>query len=562
MSMFRVRVIQALIWSVLASFCPSAQAAQPKPLGSETRVPDDPVDVYSEPAVAVDAVGDVIFAATRLNPFSSQASIIVVGFDVTGDLRFQETVCCAEGESPRDPQIAANAHGEFVVVWESRPSGGDFDVFARRFDAAGRTKDPTGILVNSGSTLGDQTRAAVSVDALGNFAVAWESRRDTAEILGLKEIKAKRFDGASGFAASKEFVVATGDDDLDNVAEPSVALSRDGKFVVVWDSDDDLIGDGNVRGRAYTERGAQGEAFEIAEERGRPDRQRKPDIAMNANGEYVVCWQDERTASGQGVFVRAFRFPDRPRTPQVLARDDTTRSQIDPSIAIDARGRFAVVWRTIFGDTPAVEGRLFAANGRPLGREFTASRTDSDALSLKLPQVAVDADGDMWIAWQKVFTTVENPQIRARRVRGIEEIDLALALRGKNTAVPGLPLSYSVSAGNAHPDEPVSGIAEIDSNIGAAINPVILLALPVGASRSREPVFVPPRSGRCRATGARGYKCEMRAPLKAQTRARIEFELIPTGPGELAVGASVLSVSLDPDLTDNSDARETEVISP
>jgi hypothetical protein len=93
------------------------------------------------------------------------------------------------------PAVAAMAGG-FVVAWTSRGSYGDDDdvysIQARRFDASGRATGAQ-FQVNS-STLGDQDRSDVAADASGNFVIVWDSYASLGtDGCGLS-VQAQRFD--------------------------------------------------------------------------------------------------------------------------------------------------------------------------------------------------------------------------------------------------------------------------------------------------------------------------------------------------------------------------------
>jgi len=74
----------------------------------------------------------------------------------------------------RDPAVAMNRAGEFVVVWrgENQPGDEDEGIFGRRFAPDATPLDAEEFHVNS-STLGTQAHAGVSLDGNGRFLVTW-----------------------------------------------------------------------------------------------------------------------------------------------------------------------------------------------------------------------------------------------------------------------------------------------------------------------------------------------------------------------------------------------------
>ena len=78
-----------------------------------------------------------------------------------------------------------------------------------------------------------QNRPSVSVDAVGNFVVVWQSRANAGSDTSLYSIQGRRFD-ASGNAIGGEFQVNTYT--RNDQRYPSVSVDADGDFVVVWAS--------------------------------------------------------------------------------------------------------------------------------------------------------------------------------------------------------------------------------------------------------------------------------------------------------------------------------------
>jgi hypothetical protein len=125
------------------------------------------------------------------------------------------------------PSVAADASGDFVVVWHSDgQDGSDLGVFGQRYSSAGSPLGPE-FRVNTYTT-GLQGFPAVIVDGGGNFAVVWAAQDGSGG-----GIFGQRFDNA-GTPVGSEFRVNTHTTDAQAAA--SIAAIGGGTFVVAWQS--------------------------------------------------------------------------------------------------------------------------------------------------------------------------------------------------------------------------------------------------------------------------------------------------------------------------------------
>jgi len=147
------------------------------------------------------------------------------------------------------PVVAAEANGDFVVVWYSSGQDGDsYGIFGRRFSSAGGGL-ATEFQVNTRTT-NYQGLPSVAADDDGDFVVAWQSFLQDGDANG---VFARRFSSV-GAALATEFQVnsyTTG-----SQLSATVALDADGDFVVAWVAGSDQDGSSNgVFGRRFSSAG-------------------------------------------------------------------------------------------------------------------------------------------------------------------------------------------------------------------------------------------------------------------------------------------------------------------
>ena len=267
------------------------------------------------------------------------------------------------------PKIATDAAGNFVVVWESDAQDlTSYGVFGRRFDSGG---NPVGsdFQINSYLT-GNQRDPAIATDAAGSFVVVWQSSVQDAGGYG---IFGRRFDSAGGPLGS-EFRInshTTGDQ-----SSPAIALDAGGNFVVAWSSyNQDGSGSG-VFGHRFDPGGSPlGADFQINSYI--TGTQVSAEIATDASGSFVVVWESNgQDGSSYGVFGQLFApgpdlifadgFESGDLTHWSSATTDGTdlRSTAPAAMAGTAFGLEALVNDTnslfVQDDTPVLESRYRA----------------------------------------------------------------------------------------------------------------------------------------------------------------------------------------------------------
>lgn len=163
---------------------------------------------------------------------ASGAEIRARRFDAAGNALGGEITVAVRGSGYAGPslRIATDDSGAFTVVWtHDAGNGADFDVFRRRFDAYGSAQGPVQ-RVNTGYA-GGQRVADIAMDATGNSVVVWDSyiNRNDSRVVG------QRYN-ASGVAAGGEFTVAYKQGyPAEEPTRPAVAMARaSGDFSVSW----------------------------------------------------------------------------------------------------------------------------------------------------------------------------------------------------------------------------------------------------------------------------------------------------------------------------------------
>jgi hypothetical protein len=258
-------------------------------------------------------------------------------------------------------------------------------------------------------TAASQLNPAVSMDSAGRFVVAWRTARDGAGF----GIFARRFD-SNGAAIGAEFQVNVST--LGDQEEPDIDLSSDGAFVVTWQSDNGVPA--WVFARRYSSSGvAQGVEIQLSAHTS-PDDQEAPEVGLDAQGDFVVTWQSDRSGTGFDVVARRFSSAGAPQGLEFVVNLFTSGYQGGSDVGVESNGDFVIVWESTTPETH-IFVRRFSSAGAPLD---DASIVDMRASAQSEASVGVDADGDFVVTWERDDGDGDQDAVLARRFssNGIE----------------------------------------------------------------------------------------------------------------------------------------------
>ena len=272
---------------------------------------DDGVVSTSDPDVAMDVSnGDFVVTWVQVDD-DNDRSIVAQQFNIDGeedgDLITVETIDNDDfinGQFVRDPAVAMDDSGDFVIVWEQdtqENDDDDTDIFARRYSSSGTALDSTPFLVNTEQE-NDQFDPDVATDANGDFTIVWFS--EFINQVGLTPdlddgVYARQYD-SNGTPRGEQFAVAAPDTGDGFAFAPAVAMDSSGDTLIVWENfDADNSGDSSdIFAQEYNSSGdAVGTPFRINDDEDIDGDQDNPAIAITAGGDAVVAWQSDPTTT-------------------------------------------------------------------------------------------------------------------------------------------------------------------------------------------------------------------------------------------------------------------------
>ena len=266
----------------------------------------------------MNADGSFVVTWTDRNSATTGCDVFARNYDAQGNaLKDEFRVNTHTADDQMYSSAAMDAHGDFVVMWSSRNQDGTghdgWGVYGQRYDALGNPVGATEFLVNT-TTAGDQMNSQVAMDAQGNFVAVWQSQGQDGSGWG---VYGQRFDASGHPVGTTEFLVnnqlTTG-----NQQDASVAMNAQGMFVMSWTSDV-LDGNGqkigqNIYAQGYNPDGSFASGVVQANTSRYDDQNNLLDdcdysaTAIDPNGNFLVTWSSygQDAPGAWGVYSQMF----------------------------------------------------------------------------------------------------------------------------------------------------------------------------------------------------------------------------------------------------------------
>jgi hypothetical protein len=341
----------------------------------------------------------------------------------------------------RDPAIALNDSGKFVVCWADQRNG-NYDIYAQRYDSDEQLLGNNFRVDDDPDSL-DQSYPKVALKSDGSFLMTWDDKRNEGDIYS-------QFFDSSGNISGINFIV--NDDTTGIQAFPDMGIDENDRIVRVWQDYRNSFDTPDIYLQKSLANGTpDGADIKIYDETWN-SLQQKPKVKNFSNGNRIIVWQDSRSGAldlyaqvydseinpvGANVKINTLGIPFFNASPDIavdadnmafiiwsnsyflgsiyrikgqfitdqgeLSGTNITIDSLDNSaeiVAVDfSNGEYIVTWGQQDGADPGnIFVRRFDENGNPLGDRFKVN-DDPGSINQNSPTIAVDDRGDLLIAW-------------------------------------------------------------------------------------------------------------------------------------------------------------------
>ena len=200
-----------------------------------------------------------------------------------------------------------------------------------------------------------------------------------------------RLYNASGAAVGSQFQVnttASGGNPL-----PSVAMNASGQFVVCWNGNGNTVYAKllNAAGTALT-----GDTLVTSVRQANSQSA----VGMAADGSFTVVYEGNNTADNDGIYAQRFTAAGVASGGDILINTTTTGPQVNPSIATDPQGDSVVAW-TDKSSGQIIKAALLPASGAASGEIVVGTSGNNEDSS----SVGTDGSGNFVVGWAETGPT-------------------------------------------------------------------------------------------------------------------------------------------------------------
>jgi len=270
------------------------------------------------------------------------------------------------GSNRAFPDVATDAASVAIHVWNAFGTMAQRnDIYLRRIAAGGQ---PLGnpVLVNT-LTDDDQDQPRIAVSANGSFLVIWQSDEFDA-VAGIirRWIRAQAFAADATPVGAEQLVSAESTGYGSNIRADVAALTGGG-YVVVWEQNGAGGDDTNahIRARLVDANGVPGgSSFVVNSAIGQSEVD--PAVTELDSGGFLVVW-----IRGE-VYGRVFNAAGVAQGSDIQLNTNLEGAEFNPDVVRGADGRVLLVWEDAeaAGDDYEIRGRVFGANLAPQGDDF------------------------------------------------------------------------------------------------------------------------------------------------------------------------------------------------
>lgn len=273
--------------------------------------------------------------------------------------------------------------------------------------------------------VGNAYYAKLALNQQDNPIVVWAQKKGSTFVIQTTELAEK------GWLVPVTLSIPGG---ADNIAtKPQIAISDKGNIVVVWQRNDGVNNIIQAVTRNNNRSWSHPDDLTVSVPEGLGDID--PQVAIDAKGNAIAVWVHTPTQTVQAS-VKTQNGPW--SLPSILSDAGETVSQ--PQVAFDAFGKAIVVWTRYDGTNRIIQSTSCNSNGN-WASPVDLSESGQDAVN---PQLAIDSGGNAFVVWQRsdgVHTIIQAATKQGGRTSQDWSPATDLSLPGEDASDPKISIN-------------------------------------------------------------------------------------------------------------------------
>ena len=262
-----------------------------------------------------------------------------------------EVVSTESTDNSYETTIAVDGAGNVHVAWRDDTyygSGTDDDIFYKRLIATSSTWTTTEVVSTESS--GESVFPTIAVDGAGNVHVAWFDGTNYGGSGGDYDIFYKRWNATNSIWTTTE-VVST--ESTSNSYKTTIAVDSAGNVHITWYDYTNYGGsetDSDIFYKRWNVTSSTWTTTEVVSTESTGDSY-DPTIAVDDTGSVHIAWNDATNYGGSGtdrdIFYKLWNATSNTWTTTEVVSTESTGDSYHPTIAVDGVGNAHIVWRDL-----------------------------------------------------------------------------------------------------------------------------------------------------------------------------------------------------------------------
>jgi hypothetical protein len=120
--------------------------------------------------------------------------------------------------------------------------------------------------------------------------------------------------------------------------------------------------------------------------------QMSPAIGLDGSNNFVITWEDDRNGQYSDIYAQRYNYSGIPQGSNFIVNDDTANNyQSYPSITIDAPGNFVITWNDDRDGDPDIYAQRYNSSGDTVGSNYLVPNYQYAFFSQGSPAVAANS---------------------------------------------------------------------------------------------------------------------------------------------------------------------------